>query len=290
MEELNFNKKTAIVGINFIVGWSIIGSLLYIMRDDFSPNLFQSLTFIANILLACGGLCLVFVGAKFLIFDNGGESLAPAKAEIAGNSGQSEEEVELRRKLNLITRKEKEINKLLSKGLKTDKKEILNHALEFLDEQKLVVKTRLLVFEYLAWENYALVMCQKMMAPDYLTESNTDFSNRVIREIISKGDSISSSWIKLRETSVFETVRQVFPRLTEILKTCRVILDEIENSEIAGVLKDVRQLEANTIPLLPESTTLKAVEILQEFQQRPLNQELLFEHLRIKSLKEIKNV
>lgn len=287
--EKGLKIELAVLGLLGMVAGTVLA--LYANGVGVSPFIAQLCNLFSSILMFGGLFCWLAIPFRTISFGGAANSKDnEAHSNIGLDSAQSEEEVELRRKLNIIIEKEKGIKKLLTKGLKKEKADMLNEAHEFLESQKLIVTTRLLVFDYLAWEDYALIMCQKMTDQDYLTGSNTDFAGRVIKEIISKGETLEQAWKKLEKTGVTATVEQILPRVIQILKTCRELLDEIENSEIAGVLKDVRQLEANSIPLLPESSTLEAVRILQEFQERPLNQDLLFEHLRIKSLKEINNI
>jgi hypothetical protein len=98
---------------------------------------------------------------------------------------------------------------------------------------------------------------------------------------------MKKKWTDLECSVVSGTAKEVLPRLNQILSVCNQFTEDLENVEILSVLKGVRQLDTSETLLLPESSVSESMKILQEFQQRPLDRDLLFERLRIKSLKEI---
>lgn len=277
-------------GITGCGGWLIYSFVFLFLVDPskISPGflLFGNISKWISLII---GMISFFLIPLVMYMDNHKAKPSGGNYDEPHHEKSSGERDDLTKKLAVIRHKENEIIVLLTRGgLKEAKIKMLTGALEFLESQKITIEARKLSIDYLAWEQSALTEYQNLSALDYATgRDDWSVAQKIMMPLVETGDEYQAEWNKLAKTHVQETALKVLPRLEQILSVCRKLLDELENYEIAGVLRDVRQVEAGSPLLLPENTVAESMRILQEISARPLDQDLLFQHLRIKSLDEL---
>lgn len=198
-------------------------------------------------------------------------------------SSENREIRKLNRKLATLDDKQNEIKALLDQpSLKPDRKEALTDALQLILNQVAAIKGRIAVLTYIAWETVAshdIYTIYSSAAAARLKKPDT--ARTILEQIIEDGSRIACQ-LELSNHNV--PVDEIVTRYETVISACRALADDMECRQITGILTDVRQVQDNSPLMLPESNFADSIKTLQDISARPLDRELLFEHLRVKSL------
>jgi hypothetical protein len=172
--------------------------------------------------------------------------------------------------------------------LSPESEEALKEAFIFLGSQREIIDLRIKVLEYIEWENEALLKQRELFAVDYLNgRIDTDAVQVELDDLLNRGKRFTAEWetsFSENETQTSERIRARHAPVEQILKQLRA---ELSNYKAVRAMKAVRQTATGDILELPEGSNRTALDIIEEFKIKPLDQELLFERLRIESLKKI---
>ena len=265
------------------------------------------INFLAAMVTACGlllcpllfgepsnELWLTFLLNGAALFGDGiaGYSTGGILCKVWHNNHLSAEQMEiysLSKKINPLSVQTAQVKAALDeKDTSEETKEALWKAFSFLVDQRETIELRIKVLEYIEWENEAIRKYREFFAGDYLNgRTDTDVVQAEIDDLLRRGEQFTAAWeskLDEKETETSERIRARHAPVEQILKRLR---GELSNYKAVRALQGVRQVATGDILQLPEGSNRTALDVIEEFKIKPLDQEVMFERLRIESLKEI---
>ena len=189
--------------------------------------------------------------------------------------------------LKAIENQRSEIERLLAVSeTRSEEGEALTEALTFLEQQQTVIQARAIIEEWLVWEPEALETYRRIIAADWRrTDFNLEETKVAVREAVGNAQLTLESWQSLRLERIREADGEIRPRLTKLIELFEILSKRLHTEQVVKALSGINQVEDGQL-MLPEAHSLEAATIFSELQAMS-GRELAFQHLRIKSLKEI---
>lgn len=203
------------------------------------------------------------------------------------------EKAELESKLKIITKQIEKVNSFLGRSdLPDDERRSLLSALAFLSKQKAFIEFRFIALEQIEWESNVRELYSRLekstgnddatinVCRNYLTEISTGCEDRLKKLDALDTESVTDT----PETS--RAVREFRERVEEIERVTIENRRHLQTREIAGTLGEIRQLEARESDIETDFQGAIPVQFITgNFE--PLDTEVMFQKMRIESLKEL---
>ena len=184
--------------------------------------------------------------------------------------------------------KRREIEKLLdSKTVSRTEKQPLAEALEFLVSQEKIVKTKMLLPDYTAWERRAVRKYSEMIAVDYTDQvNNLRNAENLIANLIEDGSRLTAEFTELTTGANRELIGEICRRAATVGDIYRKLEKRLKQIEVIRALKSV-EAETDEDLAVPDRGEAETLKVLAGMQTAPLENELAFERFRIQAVKEL---
>ena len=199
----------------------------------------------------------------------------------------------LESKVEVVTKQIEKVNSYIGrKDLPDDQRSSLLSAIAFLSKQKAFIEFRFIALDQIEWElkiRQLYAELEKLTGTDertidicgkLLTEIATGCEDRLKKLNVLDTDSVTDS------PEVLRAVRELRSRIEEIERITNENRRHLQTREIAGTLSEIRQLEDGESNIENDFQGAIPVQFITS-NIEPLDTELIFQKMRIESLKDL---
>lgn len=234
-------------------------------------------------MLSFAGLALYFLPKTKSVIKEGN---LPALSEPS-------EKTALESKLKVVTKQIEKVESFLGRSdLQDDQRRSLMSALAFLSKQKAFIEFRFIALDQLEWESKVRELYSRLEKATGTDDATIETCRNYLTEIaagcedrLKKLDALDTETVtETPETS--RAVRELRARVEDIERITAENRSHLQTREIAGTLGEIKQLEAGESNIENDFQGAIPVQFITG-NIEPLDTELMFQKMRIESLKEL---